>query len=149
MKESYERELTSNVSEINSLNKVISKLQDEQNKEIRDLNSKRELERSRTSGLISSRRENNTFMDKQVRKLNEDIMERTLRIEGISRELNREKRKYEDTVRQHNNLVNAIKEKYEEQIEVERQQTTRTEKALRTEIQEIKEQVMGYIQQID
>jgi hypothetical protein len=51
-----------------------------------------------------------------VRKLNEEIMEKTLQIEGVSRELVREKRKYEDTVRQHNNLVSEIKEKYEEQL---------------------------------
>lgn len=43
----------------------------------------------------------------------------------------REKRKYEDTVRQHNNLVNEIKERYEEQLDVERQQYSRTEKALK------------------
>ena len=41
------------------------------NKEIKDLSIKRELERSRASGVISSRKENNQFMDKQLRKLNE------------------------------------------------------------------------------
>ena len=55
-------------------------------------------------------------MDRQVRKLNEEIMEKTLQVESVSRELNREKKKFEDTVRQHNNMVNDIREKYEEQI---------------------------------
>ncbi len=65
-------------------------------------------------------------MDRQIRKLNEEIMEKTLQIEGISRELVRQNKKYEDTVRQHNNVLNEIKEKYEEQLEIERQQYSRS-----------------------
>jgi hypothetical protein len=65
-------------------------------------------------------------MDRQIRKLNEEIMEKTLQIEGISRELVRQNKKYEDTVRQHNNVLNEIKENYEEKLEIERQQYSRS-----------------------
>lgn len=56
---------------------------------MKDLNQKRDLERSRTSGIVSSRKESNQYIEKQLRKLNEDILEKTIGIENISRELNK------------------------------------------------------------
>ena len=36
-------------------------------------------------------------MDKQLRKLNEEVLDKTIRIESISRELNKMKKKLEET----------------------------------------------------
>ena len=70
MKESYERELEERINEINNLNRNLLAIEEYKNKEIKGLTNKRELERSRTSGIVSSRKENTQFMDKQLRKLN-------------------------------------------------------------------------------
>ena len=64
-------------------------------REIRELTNRRELERSRTSGAVSSRKEANSYIEKQLRKLNEEVLERTVAIENVSRELLKEKRKHE------------------------------------------------------
>ncbi len=56
MKASYERELAMNTSEINSLSKKLIQLEDDKLKEIKDLTNRRELEKSRTSGIVNSRK---------------------------------------------------------------------------------------------
>ncbi len=56
LKASYERELAMNTSEINSLSKKLIQLEDDKLKEIKDLTNRRELEKSRTSGIVNSRK---------------------------------------------------------------------------------------------
>ena len=68
------------MTEINNLNRNLLAIEEYKNKEIKELSSKRELERSRTSGIVSSRKENNQFMDKQLRKVNEEVLEKAIKI---------------------------------------------------------------------
>ena len=56
-------------------------------REVRDLTNRRELKRLRTSGAVTSRKEANLYIEKQLRKLNEEVVEKTVGIESISREL--------------------------------------------------------------
>lgn len=56
VRQSYEREIGERITEINNLNKTLLTLEDSKNKEIKDLANKRELEKSRASGVISSRK---------------------------------------------------------------------------------------------
>lgn len=44
------------------------------------MTNRRELERSRTSGAVSSRKEANLYIEKQLRKLNEEVVEKTVAI---------------------------------------------------------------------
>lgn len=120
MKESYEREIHEKISEINNLHKKYLTFEENMNKQIKEINSKRELERSRTSGLVSSRKENNQFMDKQLRKLNEEVLDKTIRIESISRELNKMKKKLEETEKNYTKkFQEMIAEREEETAERE------------------------------
>ena len=96
VRQSYERELGERITEINNLNKALLTIEDSKNKEIKDLANKRELERSRTSGVLSSRKENTQFMDKQLRKLNEEVLDKTIKIENLSRDLAKQKKKAEE-----------------------------------------------------
>ena len=81
--------------EINTLSKKMMQLEEDRLREVRDLTNRRELERSRTSGAVSSRKEANLYIEKQLRKLNEEVLEKTIAIENVSRELLKEKRKHE------------------------------------------------------
>lgn len=74
LRESYERELTLNANEINTLNKKLIQSEEDKSKEIKELTNKRDLEKSRTSGIVHSRKESNQYIEKQLRKLNEDIL---------------------------------------------------------------------------
>lgn len=105
-----------NAGEINSLSKKIIQIEDDKQKEVKDLSSKRELERSRTSGMVSSRKESNQYIEKQLRKLNEDILEKTIAVENVNRELNKEKRRHEETVKSMKKKVDSLTEEYETQI---------------------------------
>lgn len=96
MVQSYEREIEEKIGEINNLNRSLLSIEDVKNREIRDISAKRELEKSRTSGVVSSRKENNQFMDKQLRKLNEEVLEKAIRVENLTREINKLRRKYEE-----------------------------------------------------
>lgn len=46
-------------------------MEEDKLKEIKDLTNKRQLEKSRTSGLVNSKKESNQYIEKQLRKLNE------------------------------------------------------------------------------
>jgi hypothetical protein len=95
LKASYERELGMNAAEINSLSKKIIQLEEDKIREIKDLNNRRELEKSRTNGVVSSRKESTLYIEKQLRKLNEEVLDKTIAIENINRELLKEKKKHE------------------------------------------------------
>lgn len=99
MKDSYEREISEKITEVNNLNRSLLAIEDYKNREIKEISSKIDLERSRTSGIVSSRKENNQFMDKQLRKLNEEVLEKSIKVENLNRELNKARRKIEESER--------------------------------------------------
>lgn len=138
VKQSYEREISMNTSEINTLNKKIIQLEEEKLREIRDLTNRRELEKSRTSGMVNSRKETTQYIEKQLRKLNEEVLEKTIGIENISRELNKEKKKHEETTKNMNKKIDALTEDYEAQLAEKEQHYTKIEKILKDEILEYK-----------
>ena len=113
LRESYERQLALNTKEINTLSKKIIQLDEDKAKEIKDLTNKRELERSRTSGIVNSKKQSNQYIEKQLRKLNEDILEKTIGIENVTRKLNKEKKKLEDTTKAYEKKIEDISEDYE------------------------------------
>ena len=51
-----------------------------------------------------------------MRKLNEDILEKTIGIENVTRKLNKEKKKLEDTTKAYEKKIEDISEDYEEQL---------------------------------
>lgn len=65
---------------------------------------------------MSSRKENNQYIEKQLRKLNEDILEKTIAIENTSRELNKERKKHEETAKTLNKKIENLTEEYEGQL---------------------------------
>ena len=80
------------------------------------MNNKRELERSRTSGMVTSRRETNQYIEKQLRKLNEEVLEKTIGIENLTRELAKEKKKHEESVKALNKKIEDLTADYENQL---------------------------------
>lgn len=47
-------------------------------------------------------------MDKQIRKLNEDILEKAIKIENLTRQLNRNKRKSEESEKALNKKIQDL-----------------------------------------
>jgi hypothetical protein len=106
---------------------------------VRELSSRRELERSRTSGLVNSKKESNQYIEKQLRKLNEDILEKTLAIETLTRELTREKKRHEDTARANAHQLDTLTQHYEGQLAEKQDHFAKLETLLKEEILECKQ----------
>lgn len=51
-----------NANEINTLSKKIIQLEDDKIREIKDLTNRRELEKSRTTGVVNSRKESSLYI---------------------------------------------------------------------------------------
>lgn len=51
-------------------------------------------------------------MEKQIRKLNEEVLEKTILIENINREINKEKKRCEEITKSFNKKIEAITEDY-------------------------------------
>lgn len=91
-------------------------MEEDKLKEIKDLTNKRQLEKSRTSGLVNSKKESNQYIEKQLRKLNEEILQKTISIENLSRQVNKEKKRNEDTVKTMNHKIETLTKQYQNQL---------------------------------
>lgn len=99
--------------------------QTQRTQQIRELNAKTELERSRTVGIIGSSKESTTFMDRQIRKLTEDITQKNIQLDNLTKNLLAEKRKNDDQSKVFNDKVTKL---IAEQEEALRERTAQFEK---------------------
>lgn len=65
---------------------------------------------------MNSKKESNQYIEKQLRKLNEEILEKTISIENLSREVNKEKKRHEDTTKSMTLKIETLTQDYESQI---------------------------------
>lgn len=128
-----------NANEINTLSKKIIQLEDDKIREIKDLTNRRELEKSRTTGVVNSRKESSLYIQKQLRKLNEEVLEKTLAIENISRQLLKEKKKHEETEKAYKKKIDLLTEDYQQQLQNKEDEFLKIEKILKEEITYYKE----------
>lgn len=72
------------------------------------MNAKTELERSRTVGIIGSSKESTTFMDREIRKLAEEIANKNNQLNSLTKNYLSEKRKNEEQTKVFNNKVTSL-----------------------------------------
>lgn len=72
-KQEYDANICKYIAEINNLKNLLLIQESQKNQEIRELSAKTELERSRTVGIIGNTKESTNFMDREIRKLTEEI----------------------------------------------------------------------------
>lgn len=103
------------------------------------MTNRRELERSRTNGVVSSRKESNLYIEKQLRKLNEEVLEKTVALENASRDLLKEKKKHEETEKSLKKKIDLMTEEFTERLAQQEDSFLKIEKILKEELQEYRE----------
>ena len=83
------------ISENNILRNNLLALELEKNKEIQVVENKKELEKSRTIGILSFCKENSHFMEKELTRLAEQLLEKNISIESFTKELLKQRRQTE------------------------------------------------------
>lgn len=93
------------VSENNVLRNKILQIQISKNNEVREAESKKELEKSRTHGILNYCKENNAFIEKEVKRLAEELLEKTISIDGFTKEVLKQKKNLEQTEKRYEDKI--------------------------------------------
>jgi hypothetical protein len=104
------------ISENNVLRNQLLALELEKNKEIQVVENKKELEKSRTIGILSFCKENNHFMEKELTRLAEQLLEKNISIESFTKELLKQRKQSEANERRFEDLVAKVKQESEAAI---------------------------------
>lgn len=88
-------------------------------------------------------------MDKQLRKLNEEVLDKTIKIESISRELNKIKKKSEETEKSYTKKFEEMIAEREEESAEREAHFAKIQNSLKQEILEFKANELKLLGQID
>jgi site-specific recombinase len=86
----------------------------EKNKEIQVVEGKKELEKSRTIGILSFCKENNHFLEKELTRLAEELLNKNISIESFTKELARQQRHTDSTRRTYEDAIAKLKQEQEQ-----------------------------------
>lgn len=85
------------MSENNILRNHVLQTEIKRDFEVKNAESKRELEKSRTQGIISFCKENAAYIEKEVSRLAQQLLEKSISIEQFTKDILKSKRNLELT----------------------------------------------------
>jgi hypothetical protein len=98
---------------------------------------------------VTSRKEANLYIEKQLRKLNEEVVEKTVAIENVSRELLKEKRKHEETEKNMNKRIDLLTEDFENQLAHQQDAFSKADKILKEELADYRKKEIRLLEEND
>lgn len=109
IKERYDLDLGQKIIEINELKNKLLVLESQSSKEIRELDAKRLLERSRTAVVMEGSKESTNYLEKEIQKLTRELSEKNSQLENLTKSYLAEKKKNEDSQKIFNDKLTEVR----------------------------------------
>lgn len=114
IKERYDLDLGQKIAEINELKNKLMVVESQANREIRDLDAKRSLERSRTAIVIEGSKESTIYLEKEIQKLTRDLSDKNNQLENLTKSYLSEKKRNEESQKTFNDKLTEVRREHEE-----------------------------------